>query len=92
MPEPKADRAKCDVPGCHRLATYMTDGKEKDTAMRRMGRTDESGVVVEPSRDEPLNRPAVPNINVCHPHKNWPHSDDAKVFALTPVYQARTAK
>lgn len=29
-----------------------------------------------------LERPALPNINVCARHANWPHSDDAKVFAL----------
>jgi hypothetical protein len=89
MAEPKADSIKCDVPGCHRPATYRTDGKEKDTVMRRLGQTDENGVVIEPARDELLNRPAIPNINVCAPHKNWPHSEDAKMFALGKDYQAR---
>jgi hypothetical protein len=36
-----------------------------------------------------LGRPAVMGINVCTHHANWPHSDDARMFALSPLYQAR---
>ncbi len=34
MPAPKADPAKCDVPGCGALAETMTDGTEKDAMGR----------------------------------------------------------
>jgi hypothetical protein len=35
-------------------------------------------------------RPAIKNLNVCAHHKNWAHSEDAKVFTLTSdVYKAR---
>lgn len=38
-----------------------------------------------------LDRPAVPNLNVCNHHANWPHSDDARTFALSSeVYRKRT--
>jgi hypothetical protein len=30
-----------------------------------------------------LDRKALPNINVCDHHENWPFSDDAQQFALT---------
>lgn len=30
-----------------------------------------------------LKRPAVKNLNVCDHHSNWPHSDDAKIFAAS---------
>jgi hypothetical protein len=36
-----------------------------------------------------LGRPALPRINVCDRHMNWPHSEDAKRFALTPLYGNR---
>lgn len=26
-------------------------------------------------------RTALPNLNVCNHHANWPHSEDAKIFA-----------
>ena len=29
-----------------------------------------------------LGRPSIPKLNVCAHHKNWPHSVDAKKFAL----------
>jgi hypothetical protein len=89
MAEPKADSIKCDVPGCHRGATYRTDGKEKDVATRRLGKMSDDGTILEPARDEPMNRPAVPKINVCAPHKNWPHSEDAQIFALGKSYKER---
>jgi hypothetical protein len=34
-------------------------------------------------------RPAIPRLNVCNHHLNWPHSDDAATFALTPAYRSR---
>jgi hypothetical protein len=35
-------------------------------------------------------RTAVPKVNFCARHPNWPHSDDAKVFAaISTVYKAR---
>lgn len=37
-----------------------------------------------------LGRKAVPSLNVCDHHENWPHSDDARMFALGTKYQART--
>jgi hypothetical protein len=89
MSDPKADSIKCDVPGCHRLATYRTDGKEKDTAMRRLGKTADDGTVIEPARNEPMGRPSIPNLNVCATHRNWPHSEDAQMFALSIPYKAR---
>jgi hypothetical protein len=30
MAQPKADPARCDVPGCGNIANQCTDGKEKD--------------------------------------------------------------
>jgi hypothetical protein len=36
-----------------------------------------------------LGRPALARLNVCDHHTNWPHSDDARQFALSPTYQAR---
>lgn len=36
-----------------------------------------------------LERPAVPKLNVCERHKNWPHSEDARVFATTSAYLER---
>lgn len=38
-----------------------------------------------------LGRPALPLMNVCDRHQNWPHSDDARVFALSDVYRKRVA-
>ena len=35
MAEPKADSIRCDVPGCGRIATYRTDGKEEKDALGR---------------------------------------------------------
>jgi hypothetical protein len=70
MPAPQADPARCDVSGCGKVASYSTDGTEKDA--------------------QGLGRPALPGINVCAHHMNWPHSDDAKVFALqSEKYRAR---
>lgn len=38
-----------------------------------------------------LGRPAIPRINVCGRHTNWPHSEDARLFAQTSdAYKART--
>jgi hypothetical protein len=39
-----------------------------------------------------LDRPAEVGINVCERHDNWPHSTDAKLFALSPAFQARKAR
>jgi hypothetical protein len=37
-----------------------------------------------------LGRKALPNLNVCSRHTNWPHSEDAQRFALaSDVYRAR---
>lgn len=36
-----------------------------------------------------LGRKAVPNLNVCDHHANWPHSNDALVFAAGEKYRAR---
>lgn len=36
-----------------------------------------------------LGRKAVPNLNVCDHHENWPFSQDAKQFALTRKTQER---
>lgn len=36
-----------------------------------------------------LGRPALPNINVCGHHTNWPHSLDAQMFATTDTYRKR---
>lgn len=86
MATPKADPPKCDVPGCGAPAETMTDGTEKDVAVRR----------VEGGGDEPLNRKALHNLNVCNHHSNWPFSDDAKAFAsagdTAAKYQARATK
>lgn len=71
MAAPKADPAKCDVPGCGCNAAAMTDGTEEDVQKK-------------------LGRKALPKINVCAPHSNWPFSDDAKKFALeSAAYKAR---
>lgn len=38
-----------------------------------------------------LKRPAIPHLNVCSRHANWPHSEDAKKFCLTSdSYRNRT--
>lgn len=89
MPDPKADAIRCDVPGCSMLATYRTDGKEKDTHVQRVGKTNLDGTIVEPSRDQVMNRPSIPNLNVCDTHRNWSHSEDAKEFAAGSTYRAR---
>jgi hypothetical protein len=37
-----------------------------------------------------LGRKALPNLNVCFRHANWPFSEDAKTFAQTSgAYKAR---
>jgi hypothetical protein len=69
MPAPKADEARCDVPGCGALAVHCTDGTEED--------------IQAIERSELTKRPALKNINVCTRHGNWPHSDDAKAWAAT---------
>jgi len=28
-----------------------------------------------------LGRPALPNLNICGRHTNWPHSEDARTWA-----------
>jgi hypothetical protein len=38
-----------------------------------------------------LGRSSLPNLNVCERHSNWPHSEDARLFAQTSdAYKART--
>jgi hypothetical protein len=75
-PAPKAGAVKCDVPGCGMLADRSTDGNEIDEHPN-------------PSPDG-TKRPSVKNINVCMRHRNWPHSDDAKKFAMMDDnYKAR---
>lgn len=82
MPKaPKGDQPLCDVPGCGHLATMMTDGTEKDTATRRAAL----------GLDEPLERPALPNLNLCGRHANWAHSEDAKAWVAAPANAARYA-
>jgi hypothetical protein len=78
MPAPIADPARCDVKGCGRLAVTRTDGSEKDTAVKRVGKDDVG------SANEPLNRAAIPRLNICDHHKNWPFSNDAKQFSVDP--------
>jgi hypothetical protein len=36
-----------------------------------------------------LGRKALPSLNVCESHSNWPHSDDARLFAAGDVYRKR---
>lgn len=36
-----------------------------------------------------LGRPSIKNLNVCTRHTNWPHSEDAKLFALSETYRNR---
>lgn len=87
MPEPKADKPRCDVPGCGKFAVKSTDGKEVDTAVtlvRAEGQSED-----DPPTRKKLLRPAVPNVNVCAHHDNWPHSEDAARFAASDVYKAR---
>jgi hypothetical protein len=36
-----------------------------------------------------LNRKAIPNLNVCVSHENWPFSNDAERFAAGDVYKNR---
>jgi hypothetical protein len=39
--------------------------------------------------EQGLQRPSVPNLNVCSRHLNWPHSEDARRFALSDTYRNR---
>jgi hypothetical protein len=80
MASPKADPARCDVFGCGMLATSCTDGTEDDTNPR-------------PTSDG-TKRAALPNLNVCDRHVNWPFSDDARAWAVGPgadAYRKRSA-
>ncbi len=36
-----------------------------------------------------LGRKALPNINTCPRHENWPFSDDALAFSFTEKYRTR---
>lgn len=38
-----------------------------------------------------LGRKALPNINVCDHHHNWPFSTDAETFSLSDTYRQRSA-
>lgn len=99
-PQIHADAIACDVPGCGRAAASSTDGTEKDGHTRRVALAsvdgipdwlkaygDRQGVGV----DQPMARPAVPYVNICGLHRNWPHSEDAQAFARGAVYQQRLA-
>jgi hypothetical protein len=45
----------------------------------------------EVDAQDDLLRPAVPNINHCERHSNWPHSQDAEHFAMTSdAYKKRS--
>ena len=86
MAQPKAKAALCDVPGCGRPADKCSDGTEKESN-------------VEPGTDPPRERikeprPALPNLNVCNRHGNWPHSPDAKAWVANnqAEYAARGGK
>jgi len=80
-PVPTLD-ALCDVPGCGRAAFMKSTGSEVDEHHEKLGET---------------LRPAVPKLFVCHHHRNWIHSKDARVFAgleaitkkENPPYNAR---
>jgi hypothetical protein len=76
MPAPQADPPRCDVFGCGRLAVHYTDGTEKDAHSA-------------PGESGP--RPAIPRLNICELHLNWPHSTDAARFAAEGTYLARKA-
>ena len=67
MAAPKADPARCDVNGCGMIATSCTDGTEADTHPK-------------PSPDG-KPRKALPFVNVCDRHVNYPFSDDARAWA-----------
>ena len=73
MAEPKADRPRCDTPGCGVFASIGTKGDEKDI--------------------QGLGRKALPNLNVCPHHENWPFSEDAQRWVLDnqEKYKARGA-
>lgn len=43
------------------------------------------------SEVDALGRPAVPYVNICDRHVNWPHSEDAKTFTTTTAYKDRLA-
>lgn len=88
MPEPKAAAPNCDVPGCGKKAVHCTDGTEKDEATTLVTVPGEEDMV----RRKPLDRPALPNINHCHHHRNWPHSDDARAWASGPGAEAYKAR
>jgi hypothetical protein len=78
---PKGDQPLCDVPGCGHLATMLTDGTEKDVAVKRTA----------PGVDEPLARKSLPNLNLCEKHTNWAFSDDAKAWVAAPSNAAKYA-
>jgi hypothetical protein len=63
------------VPGCSHVATRSTDGTEKDSQVEK--------------RSDLKARPALPKLNVCDHHENWPHSNDAQQFALSDKYRGR---
>lgn len=86
----------CDVYGCGAPADLSTDGTEKDTHVEHLvlpvfvqadksisststGKPGEVEATVHATRT--LGRPAIAKLNVCTRHANWPHSDDAKLFA-----------
>lgn len=71
---------KCDVPGCHRMATHKSDGTEVDRSTKRVRATDPDGF--EYVKEVPLARPAVKGLFFCGnaDHQQWAHSEDAKTF------------
>lgn len=72
---PKADPPACDVPGCGTRAILCTTGAEEDKHPRP-----------SPTGEK---RKALPNLNICAHHENWPFSEDAQRFAATDIYRGR---
>jgi hypothetical protein len=74
-PAPPKNAPIADAPRCDLLGCGMP----------ATSRTDGSEVDAQG-----LGRKALPNLNVCGRHTNWPHSEDAQRFALaSDVYRAR---
>jgi len=75
MPDPTKPKApKADPAKCDVLGCGMPATMSSDGT-----ETDIQG----------LGRKALPNLNVCDRHTNWPHSTDAQAFALTDIYRKR---
>lgn len=68
---------KADAPRCDLLGCGMFADRSTDGSEK-----DSQG----------LGRKAVPFLNVCTRHENWPFSQDAKVFTMTEKYISRLKK